>query len=123
VPDLILPGHTPDPEHARDGDEVTFESTEPVLVDGRLYALRIHGTAEVQRGPLGQALDLREDLRASGRWPASGELDDLLDELADRSDEPDPLGRLLALCARLTGEGGWSPPPELDELMERLGGR
>lgn len=70
---LILPGHSPDSE------QVAVEHTETVLgPDGVLYAMRVTGTAELVRGPLGQFLDLRDRL---GREAVPPELNDVLDRL------------------------------------------
>lgn len=71
---LILPGHSPASE------QVAVEHSEPVLgPDGRLYEMRVTGTADLVRGPLGQFLDLRDRL---GREAVPSELNDLLDRLA-----------------------------------------
>lgn len=117
--DLTVPGQPVRPETARDGDEVRVRSSRPVMgPDGRLYELVVKGTAEVARGPLGQVLDLRSDLRAAGEWSGHGELDDLLDELAETVGG-DPVGRLVGLRARLQAGGRWACP-EVDGVLDRV---
>lgn len=59
---------------------VPFVHTEPVMRDGRLYELRIEGTAEVTRGPLGRFLDLAAQIEAEGLTVPS-EIRDVLDRL------------------------------------------
>lgn len=81
---LILPGYTPAPDTARDGEQVQVSSRETVVgPDGRLYELRIEGTAEVTRGPLGRFLDLRHQIRDVEGLAIPSELNDVLDKLAE----------------------------------------
>lgn len=74
---LVDPGQPapPDPEQVR------VMHTEPVMgLDGRLYELRIEGTADLVRGPLGRFLDLAERVEAEG-GVVPPEIRDVLDRL------------------------------------------
>lgn len=60
---LIVPGHS----QQGSTRHVPYVSTEPVLgADGRLYEMRVEGTAEVTRGPLGRFVDLAAQIEAEG---------------------------------------------------------
>lgn len=75
---LVVPGQpaAPAPEQVR------VSHSEPILgADGRLYELRIEGTADLVRGPLGRFLDLAEQIAAEGGVVPS-EVRDVLDRLA-----------------------------------------
>lgn len=63
--------------------ETEFSSVTTVRgADGNLYELRIEGTAEVVRGPLGRFLDLRQTIRDEGLGDAiPTEINDVLDLL------------------------------------------
>jgi hypothetical protein len=79
VSDLILPGQPLPPEP----EQVRVVHTEPVMgSDGRLYELRIEGTAELTRGPLGRFLDLAEQVTAEG-GVVPPEIRDVLDRLVE----------------------------------------
>lgn len=45
---------------------VRYERTEAVLIDGQLMEMKIEGTAEVIRGPLGRIIDLIDQIEAEG---------------------------------------------------------
>lgn len=64
--------------------QVPVTHTEPVLgADGMLYELRVEGTAEVNRGPLGRFLDLAQEMEDEGLTVPS-EIRDVLDRLNER---------------------------------------
>lgn len=74
---LIVPGQ-PSPASP---EQVRVAHTEPVLgADGRLYELRIEGTAGLVRGPLGRFLDLADQIEAEG-LTVPPEIRDVLDRL------------------------------------------
>lgn len=60
MPGLIVPGW-PQPER-----QVPVTQTTPVMVNGQLMAMRVEGTAEVVRGPLGRFIDLADQIEAEG---------------------------------------------------------
>lgn len=75
---LLLPDDLPAPPPP---EQVGFLHTEPVLgADGRLYEMRIEGTAELTRGPLGRFIDLAARIEAEG-LTVPPEIRDLLDRL------------------------------------------
>lgn len=59
---------------------VRYEQSSTVLRDGMLYALRVTGTAELVRGPLGRIRDLCDQLEAEGLTVPSRILDALAAE-------------------------------------------
>lgn len=70
-------------------DQITYRSDPQVVAgpDGRMYELRIEGTAELTRGPLGRFLDLADEIRAEG-LDVPPEITAVLDELSTRRDDP-----------------------------------
>lgn len=60
---LLLPGQSSAPEPER----VHVSHTETVLgTDGRLYEMRVEGSADLVRGPLGRFIDLAAQIEAEG---------------------------------------------------------
>jgi hypothetical protein len=53
-------------------------------LDGRLYEMRVEGTAELTRGPLGRFIDLAAQIEAEG-LTVPPEIRDVLDTLNERS--------------------------------------
>jgi hypothetical protein len=76
---LVLPGQPAPPAP----EQVQVVHTESVVgPDGRLYALRVEGTAELTRGPLGRFIDLAERIESEG-LVVPAEIRAVLDQLIE----------------------------------------
>lgn len=72
------------PDNSR---QVPVDHRETVMgPDGRLYEMRVTGTAEVTRGPLGRFLDLAAQIESEGLAVPS-EIRDVLDRLDEGDSE------------------------------------
>jgi hypothetical protein len=81
VSDLILPGRPAPPAP----EQVRVSYAEPVLgADGRLYEMRIEGTAEMTRGPLGRFIDLAAQIEAEG-LEVPPQISDVLAQLQEKN--------------------------------------
>lgn len=54
------------PARADGSQPVAFESRETIMRDGQLMIMKVEGTAEVLRGPLGRIIDLVDQIEAEG---------------------------------------------------------